>query len=80
MRLAIPAFLLMSGCVLVTGTLRDEDCVPTWGDSCGCTEQCLTRRQIDRIQRAGVCDLDCGETTWDCFTDGQTCFVLPEDP
>jgi hypothetical protein len=78
MRLAILPLFLLSGCVMVTGTLRDEDCLPTWGDHCGCGPQCMTARQISRIDT--MCDMDCPPTTWECFSDGRTCFVDAEEP
>jgi len=62
---------LVTGCL--TGTLRDEDCLPTTGDNCSCEAQCMTRAQNRRIN--SFCDLDCGEMNWDCVADGRTCLV-----
>jgi hypothetical protein len=71
MRTTILVLTLAAGCL--TGTLRDEDCLPTTGDNCSCEPQCMTRAQIRRIR--SVCDMDCGEMFWDCVADGRTCLV-----
>lgn len=44
-----------------------DDCLPTFGDHCGCTPQCMTQAQIDAI--GDVCDLECetgAELGWAC--------------
>jgi hypothetical protein len=57
--------------------LTASDCLPTYGDNCSCTEQCLTQEQIDDID--DFCDLGCdSEATWECGVDAnaEACVVL----
>lgn len=60
-----------------------DDCLPTTGDNCSCTPQCMTEGQIRRAQAGGVCDLGCSfdtagssEPNWECGLSGNTCVVL----
>ncbi|MFZ5475489.1 MAG: hypothetical protein ACOZNI_01835 [Myxococcota bacterium] len=55
-----------------------EDCVPTYGDNCGCEEQCMTEAQLEAIRLQ--CDLACdkndtGGPDWTCAVDNGRCVV-----
>lgn len=63
------ALLALAGCIPTT----EAHCVATYGDSCGCEAQCMTRARIRAI--GAVCDLDCGETTWSCVAVSGRCEV-----
>jgi hypothetical protein len=73
MRLAL--LPLLAACRLVP--LQPDDCLPTLGDHCSCTPQCMTRAQIDRIDQ--WCDLGCDTAAealdWDCTVIEGECAV-----
>ena len=56
------------------------DCIPTTGDNCSCTPQCLTQAELDKID--SHCDLGCifdsgsSELNWTCAEEDGVCVVV----
>lgn len=44
--------------------LRAADCLQTYGDNCGCVEQCMTAEEIEEVQQRALCSDECGSPGW----------------
>lgn len=52
------------------------ECIATFGDRCnGCLHLCLTPEELEEIFSGYVCDLGCGEVTWECTVRDGRCEV-----
>ena len=56
--------------------IRAEDCIPTLGDNCSCSAQCMTQEQYDEITE--WCDIECGIDVydWECTVVDGACAVV----
>lgn len=50
------------------------ECFASYGDNCGCVEQCLTELQIS--EAGDECEADCPTPDWDCVNDEGECIRL----
>jgi hypothetical protein len=54
----------------------NNGCIPTFGDYCSCTPQCMTAAELDALEYA--CDLGClQEVDWTCSHTDDGCVVVP---
>jgi len=75
------ALFAMLGCAVETtpgddSASRAEDpetaeCFASYGDNCGCVEQCLT--ELQTWQAGPGCEADCPTPYWDCLNDEGEC-------